>query len=423
MQFDIVIIGGGLSGLSCGIRLLQQGKRCALVSTGQNALHFSSGSFDLLNYLPDGSVVEKPIQALPELARQAPQHPYSLLGQEAVKFLLGQAQQLLIESKLPLKGSCDENHIRLTPFGLSRPTWLSSVEIPTYEFNQPVPWKKLAILSIEGFLDFQPDLAADALRQQGVEVETAYLRLPALDRLRANPSEFRAINISRILDFPENQELLAKDIIALSSGVDAIILPACIGLDDASLIEKLTENVGKPVMLVPTLPPSLMGIRAHQLLSRRFQKMGGVFMPGDTVLRAEIDDSRVKAVYTHNHTDIPLTAKYFVLASGSFFSNGLISEFDGVKEPVFALDVAASNDRMSWSNPDLFSAQPYLQFGVKTDSQLRGLIDGQPLENLYVAGAILSGYDPLRQGCGAGVSLVSALHIANHIINSEEVAP
>lgn len=422
MQFDIIIIGGGLAGLSCGIRLLQQGKRCALISTGQNALHFSSGSFDLLNYLPDGSIVKNPIQALPELAKQAPSHPYSLLGEQVVGALAAEAQQLLIESNVPLKGSFDENHIRITPFGLAKPTWLSSKEVPTYSFNQPLPWKKLAVLSIEGFLDFQPELAADNLRQQGLEIDTAYLRMPALDRLRLNPSEFRAVNISRILDLPDNQEQLAKDIIELSGDAEAVVLPACIGLDNPALADKLSERVGKPVMLVPTLPPSLMGIRAHQLLSRRFQRMGGVYMPGDTVLKADIQNQRVNAVYTHNHTDIPLTAKHFVLASGSFFSNGLIAEFDRIKEPVFGLDIAGSDNRMDWSEQNLFSAQPYLQFGIKTDNQLRGSINGRTLENLYAAGAVLSGYDPLHQGCGAGVALISALHIANTIIHIEEVA-
>lgn len=422
MQFDVVIIGAGLAGLSCAIRLTQAGKRCALISTGQNALHFSSGSFDLLNFLPDGSPVDNPLEALPELAKQAPQHPYSLLGAERVGEMAAQAQALLNESDIALNGDYRQNHNRITPFGLSRPTWLSLSEAPTYPLNQPAPWKKLAVLSIEGFLDFQPELAADALRKQNIDVETAYLRLTALDRLRANPSEFRAINISRILDLPEQQSELAKDIIALSGDAEAIILPACIGLDDASLVKKLSERVGKPIMLMPTLPPSLLGIRAHQSLSRRFQKMGGTYMPGDTVLRAEIEGQKVKAVYSHNHTDIPLTADQFVLASGSFFSNGLIAEFSGVREPVFGLDVAAAQNKTDWSDPNLFNAQPYLQFGVKTDANLRGLMNGQTLENLYVAGAVLAGYDPLRQGCGAGVALISALHIANTIINIEEVS-
>lgn len=422
MRFDTIIIGGGLSGLACGIRLLEQGQKCALMSTGQSALHFSSGSFDLLNALPDGSTVKHPIQSLAALAEQAPQHPYTLLGQHHVEQLAEQSEQLFQHANIALKGHYTENHIRLTPFGFSKPSWLSAEEVPTYSFDQALPWKNIAIISIEGFLDFQPELAAEALTQQGVNVSTDYLRLTCLDRLRSNPSEFRAVNIARVLDLAENQSLLAQEIATLAQHADAVIMPAVVGLDNASIIKQLSEEVGKPIMLVPTLPPSLLGIRIHQQLSRRFQKLGGVYMPGDTVLRAEIEGQHVKAIYTHNHTDIALTADNFVLASGSFFSNGLRSEFNGVSEPVFNLDITSAQNRMNWSDANLFNAQPYLQFGVKTDAQLRGLINGLPLNNLYAIGAILNGYDPIQQGCGAGVALVSALHVANTIIQSKEVA-
>lgn len=47
MKYDNIIIGGGLSGLVCGIESARSGRKTAIVSAGQSALH---SGLALLNF-------------------------------------------------------------------------------------------------------------------------------------------------------------------------------------------------------------------------------------------------------------------------------------------------------------------------------------------------------------------------------------
>ena len=410
MKFDTIIIGGGLSGLTAGIELSRKGQKCLIVSSGQSALHFFSGSFELC------SLSDDPFQAIATLN---PEHPYSKIGVETVRTLSAGVKSFFKEAGLTLKGVKDANHWRITPLGALKRGWLTMDEYATLPSTGQIPWKKVALLNIDGFLDFHTSYIAAGLAEMGVEAVVKAISMPELDRLRHNPTEMRSTNIAKTLTGDLIGALAAR-INEAAKDVDAVFMPAVVGLTGCSDVVRLKEKVDRPLHFLATLPPSVPGIRMQLMLKKHFQKLGGTYMLGDSVTGGEFESGRLKSITTQNHGDATFEADNFILASGSFFSKGLSSDIDGVRESVFGLDVNCTAERPEWYRKNMFEAQPYMSFGVVTNKDFKAYKDGSAVENLYAAGAVLEGFNALKEGSGAGVSILTALYVSSLILNSNE---
>lgn len=416
MKFDNIIIGGGLSGLLCGIALAREGRHVAAIAAGQSTLHFSSGSFDILGYDADGQVVTSPFEAIKQLEAS---HPYHLVGLENVPLLATQALRIFTECGLSGQGGVAHNHFRMTPIGSLRPTWFTLDDYLTVQTPQAFPYKKVLLVNVPGFMDFPVSLITEGLHRLGAEVETALVSVPSLMHRRQSPSEMRSANLAKVLARDKKLQQIAARINKAATDVEAVIMPAIVGMDSQEAVAFIRSRVQKPLHFVSTLPPSVPGVRVQTLLRKHFANLGGVYMLGNTVTGGHVEDGRLRYVETSLLPDERLEADDFVLATGSFASDGLKSNYERVFEPIFDLDTTAPADRMQWVTSSVFDDQPYRSYGVKVNASMQAQKGRQTISNLYVAGAVLGGHNAAKLADGAGVDMVTALRVAQYILEKQ----
>ena len=377
MRFDTVIIGGGLAGLTAGISLQEAGRKVAIVSAGQNAMHFFSGNFE------DAGPVRERIAAL---------------------FAAAGVRTNAIDG------------LQLMPMGKFKDVSLTLEDVTVFPDEHIA--EKALIVNFTGFHDFYGTFLAETLEKLGISCRIRFVRLPEMEHLRTSPSEMRSVNIARMMD--EHWEKVVADIRVLHKDEDLIILPQVFGLKDAAVLDKIRTALPARVAFIGTMPPSVPGIRTQMLLKRRFEVLGGTFLMGDEVTSAALHEGIVSSITTRNLDTVRLFADHFILASGGFFSKGLASTPSQVYEPLFGLDIDFAQDRNDWYDADFFASQPYMDFGVKTDAELHPMKDGEPVRNLFAIGSVLGNTRREDFGTAAGLAIRTAFAAAD-IIKGESV--
>lgn len=111
---------------------------------------------------------------------------------------------------------------------------------------------------------------------------------------------------------------------------------------------------------------------------------------GDRVLSADVEGGRVLALHTLRLEDEPLVADNYILATGKFFSKGIVADMDRVYEPIFGLDLELAADRDKWFSADFAADQGFMHTGVRNHGRGRVSLDGVVLENIFAAGEVLA---------------------------------
>jgi glycerol-3-phosphate dehydrogenase subunit B len=185
--------------------------------------------------------------------------------------------------------------------------------------------------------------------------------------------------------------------------------------------QELEARLRRPVFEVPTLPPSVGGIRLYESMTAALRRNGARVVVGSTVAGAELKGKRLDGVVAQT-AGRPRTyqARSFVLATGGFASGAVqMDSYGRVNETVFDLPlVGVPGSGAPRFEPGYFDEHPIARAGLAVDEELRPVdAQGAPaFENLHAAGATLAGAAPWREASGNGLSLATGYAAASAIL-------
>lgn len=392
MQFDVVVIGSGLSGVIAALRAISLGKKTALVRKAWGSTALSSGAFEIANDLDSYDIA----QNFSKIKERNPYHPYHFLSLET----LSQAVELL-KKWLPIKiqGSYEMNHLFLTEQG---------------------GWKRGAFALETQFLDFKTAFHRKTLAlglPSHVKIENVVVQPWPSSSFLGGVNFLPAVTAKR-LDRVDEVRKLGSHIKTKyqSSQYGLLLIPPVLGIDLFSDMKREFESlVGVLVYEMLASKNSVPGLRFQKALDAAVKKSAVTFIEGE-VCGFEQERKKILAIKVKTESQkIEVQGKVFTLATGKFFSGGIFRNSFSFKETVFDLPLFYQDKKINDQSTRYLlkeryiNSQPVFQCGVKTNSNLIPLdeFDEPVYENLRACGTVLRGFDPYRDGTRFGVQVLS----------------
>lgn len=416
MRPDLLVIGAGLAGLSAALRATQAGLRVRVIAKGLGTLHWSTGNLDLLGYLPGAPhPVRKPMEAIYTLPES---HPYARLGPERIGHCLSWWQKALGAAGLAYRPATParSNWLLPSPAGAVRPTYLATEAQAGGDLSQAEP---MLIVGFQGMRDFYPHLIAENLTRQGYAARAATLPLAVITRRQ----DSNTLHLAQELERPGRVQELAAALRPLVRPGERVGLPAILGLERHQAIwQGLATALDAPVFEIPTLPPSVPGIRLHRALTRHLEAQGVQIQVGLTAIGFQADRGRILAVETESSArPWRHQAEGFLLATGGILGGGFNSDPQGrFWEVVFNLPLTVPQDRNAWFRPHFLAPEghPVFRGGLAVDGCFRP-VDGHgtPLyQNLWAAGNLLAHVDAIQERSVEGLAVITGMAAAEALL-------
>jgi glycerol-3-phosphate dehydrogenase subunit B len=309
-----------------------------------------------------------------------------------------------------------ENLLLPSPVGVPRPTFLA----PQAQKAGDLGWKEpMLIVGFEGMRDFYPLLIAENLAKIGYQARAEILPIDLLTSRR----DANSVQLAHELDDNDHRTRLGRRLKEIVQIGERIGLPAVLGMDAHNeVMIDLQELCDVPVFEIPTLPPSVPGIRLFKALHERLQSMGVRVEKGMEIIATEKNTpqngtvGKIAWMESKTTTTRPLKhrAENFLLATGGILGSGFNSDADGrVWEVILDLPLTTPQDRSEWFDGRFLSpgGHPVYTGGVMVNKDFQPVAgDGTLLyDNLWVSGHMLAGSDPILERSMEGIAIVSGI--------------
>jgi glycerol-3-phosphate dehydrogenase len=420
MEFDVVAIGMGLAGLVAAWRLAMRGLRVAVIAKGMGSLFFSSGCIDLLGY-HNGEQVISPMEKIEILKATTQNHPYNRFQQSDFTQVFAQFAELCAQAGMPMAGGIQHNWLLPTAIGASRPTSLVPSTMSAGDLHSK---QSILVVGIKNFFDFFPGLISENLIHLDIPCKSGEIEIPRTGKDQ-NWNARRLANSFEEKPFLHTvRQQLFKLLEKLKPFLpERIALPAVLGTNPSQgIFNELQAEVGIPLCEIPTLPPSIPGIRLHKVLTQKINENGGTIINGAQVVSAESNCRKITRIFSEAAAGfVEFQAKEYILATGGILGGGISRSFgENYKEPIFNLPITTRNQQRELANPSLpfMAPQAFLPAGITTNACFQPIDEqGEILfDNLHCIGLNLYGVDPVNELSGEGVALMTGAWIGNHIL-------
>lgn len=404
---ELAVIGSGIAGFAASVFAVNRKITTALTGNS-GAVAYTTGYLDLLGRV-DGSTVAvaDPWQALEHLREVQPNHPLSRIAAADIRGGFDEFTTFLGASGIAYSRAGERNITALTPAGTLKQTLC----VPATMAAGPRAFAAKAacvIVDFEGLKGFSGREVVANLGDRWPGLVAQRIGFPDMARGEIYPEV-----MARALEVPATREKLAAVLKSVAGPAKVIGLPAILGMHRPDQVHADLQRLsGLEIFEIPTMPPSVPGVRLRELLEQTLPQKGATLIPQQKVARLSFDGDGANLDLRDSFGPIRIRVRAVILATGRFLSGGLEAHPHRIREHLLDLPVTQPAGRADWYRERYTDVRGHAlhRAGIEIDAESRPLgPDGRPYsERLFAAGVILAHQDWIRSRSGAGIAIATA---------------